>query len=306
MPLLVACAGGGMTPIRSHFNKGAYLYSHGDFEAAISEYQLALEEEPADHRARFNLAASREALADRLERGGRAEAAEALRQQAEDLYRELLAARPDDLRAAVNLAAREIAKGDRGAGEERLRRAVEQHPRAALPRTALAAHALRQAGEDPAALQQAVELLEAALAIDPANADANMLLGNACGLLARHEPNGGTFLKRARQAYHKVLEGDSYDFATLLALARLELAAGDAAAAEPWLRRALYVDPNHLEGHLEMSRALESLGDLESATLHLWRARELEDPLAPRLAPGEYAERLLELYRRLAEREQPP
>lgn len=302
--LLGACAGGGVTPIRSHFNKGVYQYAQGDFEAAISEFRLALGEEPADHRARFNLAASQEALADRLERGGRPEAAEALRQEAESLYHELLAMRPDDLRVAVNLAAREIAKGNRGAGEDRLLRAIERQPRAVLPRTALAAHRIRLSEDDPDGLRQAIELLEAALAFDPANTDANLLLGHACELLARHGPDSGTLRELARQAYRKALEANSYDLATLLALGRLELTAGNAAAAVPWLRRALYVDADHLEGHLLMSQALEERGDLEGATLHLWRARELESPEAPKLSSAEYEERLLDLYRRLTEREQ--
>ncbi|NJL26640.1 MAG: hypothetical protein HC897_01570, partial [Thermoanaerobaculia bacterium] len=91
--LLCACVHRGVTPIRSHFNKAVYLYSRGELEAAISEYRLALDEEPDDYRASFNLAEAQEALADRLERGSNAEAAEALRAQAEARYRALLAVR---------------------------------------------------------------------------------------------------------------------------------------------------------------------------------------------------------------------
>jgi tetratricopeptide (TPR) repeat protein len=303
--LAVGCASG-VTPIRTHFNKGVYHHSHGDYEDAISEYHLALEEAPGDLRARFNLATSQEALADRLERGGAEGEAGELRRRAVEHYRWILAEHPEHLRASVNLAAWEIRSGDRAGGTARLERAAAEHPRSPLPRTALAAHALRAGDGDPLAVRRAVSLLEEALEIDPARTATNMLLGRARQALAALEPaSAAEHLEKARGAYQRVLEKDPHDLATLVALGRLELALGEPGRAELWLRRALYVDPSHLEAHLLMADALEARGELEGATLHLWRARELEDPRARHLGPDAYRERLLDLYDRLTAREKP-
>ena len=111
-----ACGHRGVTPIRSHFNQGVYHYSKGAYDAAISEYRLALEEDAGDWRARFNLAEALEARATRLELGGEPEEAEALRREAEEHYVRILADDPGNLRASVNLAARERQRGDAGAG----------------------------------------------------------------------------------------------------------------------------------------------------------------------------------------------
>src|SRR5688572_11037701 len=111
--------GNGVTPIRTPFNKGVYHYSRGRFDEAIAEFRLALDEDASDHRARFNLAAALEAKARGLaERGDRA-AAEPLVAEAEAQYRRILEARPVDLRASVNLAAREFERGDRDGAIER-------------------------------------------------------------------------------------------------------------------------------------------------------------------------------------------
>ncbi len=300
--LTAACFKRGVTPIRTHFNKGVYHYSKGDFDSAASEFRMALEENAADRRARFNLAEALEARATRLERAGEPERAEALRSEAEEHYRAILAADPAHLRASVNLAAREFQRGDEAAGEARLRAAIEREPRSALPRVALAAHRLRRG--DPASLRAAVELLEAAVDRDPAHVDANALLGDAYAALAEHAgDDGADVAARARDAYERALDHHPNDLGALIALARLERRAGRPSDAEALLRRALYVRDDLLEAHLMLSEILAAEGALEAATAHLWRARQLEDPRRPRLAPDEYRQRLLELYRRLAERE---
>ncbi|MEE8524050.1 MAG: hypothetical protein V3T72_08970, partial [Thermoanaerobaculia bacterium] len=282
----------------------------GAYDEAIGAYRLALEEDPGDWRARFNLAEALEAAAQHRERAGAADAAEEFRQEAEEHYSRLLAEDPDNLRATVNLAAREFQRGEKEAAETRLRDAIARHPRAALPRVALAAHRLRQArraaaDDKPRLLREAVETLEEAHRRDPSNVDANMLLGHACVTLARRSPevDREELFDRAREAYLRALEHDEADLATLLALARLENQAGKARQAELWLRRALYVHPDLLVANLMMARALSDLGDLEAATTHLWRSRELDDGHWPGLSEEEYRRRLLELYRRLIEQE---
>lgn len=300
--LVSGCFKRGVTPIQTHFNKGVYQYSRGDYEAAVGEFRMALEEDAGDRRARFNLAEALEARAPRLERQDQPGRAEALRQEAEEHYRAILAELPGDLRASVNLAAREHQRGDEGAAEDRLRAAIERYPRSALPRVALAAHKFRD--DSPASLGEAAELLEAAVDRDPVNVDANVLLGQTYAALARVEPAAGVaWTDRARQAFGRALDQRPGDVGALLALARLERRAGEPDRAESLARRALYVRSDLLEAHLMLAELLDASGDLEEATAHLWRGRQLEDPQRPHLSAEEYQRRLRDLYRRLAERE---
>ncbi len=299
------CLKRGVTPIRTHFNQGVYHYSHGDYRAAISEYRLAVEEDAGDHRARFNLAEALESRATRVERDerdGDAAGAEALRREAEEHYQGLLAADPHHLRASVNLAARELDRGDNAAAEARLRAAIERHPRSALPRVALAAHRLRQ-GEEPT-IREAVALLEEAVARDRAHPDANVLLGHACAALDRlGTASDPDLVARARAAYERALDHVPGDVGALMGLARLERRAGQLDRAESLARRALYILPDLLAAHLMLADLLDARGELEEATTHLWRARQLETFDRPRLTPEDYRRRLLDLYRRLAEQE---
>ena len=52
-----------------------------------------------------------------------------------------------------------------------------------------------------------------------------------------------------------------------------------------------------------LAELLDHAGDLEEATSHYWRSRQLENTAHPRLTPDEYRRRLLDLYRRLGEQE---
>ncbi len=306
--LCAGCFHRGVTPIRTHFNKGVYHYAEGALDAAISEYRLALDEDTRDHRARFNLAEALETKALALDGEGAGERAEHLRQEAEDHYEALLADAPGHLRASVNLAAREYHTGDSSAAEDRLRAALTRHPHSALPRVALAAH--RLSSNQPAARHEAIDLLEEALRQDPTNVDANVLVGHALSRQAMDESGSAEIdpelIGRARAAFRRALELSADDVGALMALARLERRAGRHADALPWLRRALYIYPDLIEAHLELSEILATRGDLEEATLHLWQSRQLEDATRPQLTSEQYQQRLLELYRRLTEREQPP
>ncbi len=280
LTILSGCIKRGVTPISTHFNQGVYYYSKGDFDAAISEYRLALEEDVDDHRAQFNLAEALESKATRAERGGEGEPAEELRAEAEEHYLALLASRSGHLRASVNLAARELAQGEAETAERRLLDTIERHPRSALPRVALAAHRLRKGfkDEDAAQVQGAVELLEKALERDPEHPDANVLLGHACASLDRLGGGDPALRDRAREAYERAVDRDGSDVGSMMGLARLERRAGNDDRAVSWLRRALYVHPDLLAAHLMLSELLDARGDLEEATVHLWRGRQLEDP----------------------------
>ena len=284
--MFAACfGGGGITPIRTAFNRGVYLYSVGAFDQAISEYRQALADDPDDHRARFNLGVTLEARGRERAAAGDANGAAADRDAAEAEYRALVEADRGALRASINLAALEFERGAEDAAIERLQSTIEQHPRETLPRTALAAH-LRARGDDAGARAQ----LDAALTRDPDHAPANLLLGDLHRSAGRADA--------ARASFERVLRKHPDDLAALLSLGELALERGDAADAAAWLQRLLLVDPDHHRGHLAAAAAMEQLDDLEAATVHLWRARALRPTTSAALQ-----QRLLGLYERLAARE---
>ena len=309
LPLAAPGCRGGVTPIRTAFNRGVAQQSRGDLDAAIAEYRLALDEEPEDYRARFNLAVALEARASELERSGEAAS---LREAAEAAYRAVLDARPENARAIVNLAAMEYERGARETALARLRGLIDERPDLALPRVALAARLLQRSSEAKESdehgaelVHEARELLEAAVDREPASIEAGMLLGETHARLARAAapPERDGHLARARKAYRRVLKRRPDDLATLVAFGRLEAELGSPEEAIPWYRRVLLVDPDHRGAHRALADLLDAEGELESATRHLWRARELEgSALAPERRE-EYRRRLLDLYRRLAEQE---
>jgi tetratricopeptide (TPR) repeat protein len=54
--VLLAAGCGTYSPLDSHYNRGVEFYDQGRLADAIREYQLALEEDPENYRARYNLA----------------------------------------------------------------------------------------------------------------------------------------------------------------------------------------------------------------------------------------------------------
>ncbi|HYC78391.1 MAG TPA: tetratricopeptide repeat protein [Planctomycetota bacterium] len=290
----VALAGcGGITPVRTHFNKGVYQDAQGNPAGAVAEYRLALEEDPEDFRARFNLGAALEDLAAlRLEQG-RLEEATRHREEARAHYAAILATRPGDVRASANLAALEFEDADAGdpeaeaRAEERLLAAARRHPDLATPRTALAARRLRKGR-----LDDAESALREALKVDPSDVEANDLLGRT--LAAKGDVDG------ARKAFAEALRRDPDDLAAMLALGDLERSAGRPGDAAAWYRRAVLRRRDLLEAHLALSELDAEAGDAESALAHLLEARRLAR-LNPRARPHPYADRLEALARRLAE-----
>ncbi len=289
--LLACCActfggGPGITPIRTSFNRGVYHQSRGDLDAAIAEYRLALEEDGHDDRARFNLALSLESKADLADSSMGVK----YRQEAEREYRMILQWRAGELRASVNLAAMEWARGEGESAEARLRAATERYPDIALPWTALAAHLFRDGD-----IQGASVAVDAALARDPSSVWANVVSGE---LLAHKGEVDG-----ARSAFRRALARDDEDLGALMALARLELQAGDPPAAVAAAERLFYVDPNHWEAQLLLSRAQEAAGNLERAVVHLWAARDLDHQRLPSTDPPDYRGRVRDLLTKILNRD---
>ncbi len=282
---LAACfGGGGITPIQTAFNRGVYQESVGDYDAAIAEYREALEENPDDHRARFNLGFVYEAKPRELAVGGDSKGAEQYRQLARREYELLLEEVPDHPRASVNLAAMRYAE-DPEASDEMLRGLIERHPDRAQPRTALAAHLLAKGKPE-----EAIALLEEANRLEPAHFQTNLLLGDGYRALGD--------VDMAREAYTRALRRDDSDLSALMALASLEIDDSKPDAAASYLERILFVDPYNFRAHIALAQVREGQGDLESAVVHLLLARRQPDAAADREEIGEH---LQSLYRRLLE-----
>jgi protein O-GlcNAc transferase len=309
--LLAAC--GGVSPVRDPFNRGVALHSQGRYDEAIAEYRLALRDQPRDHQAAFNLAATLEAKADNIRDGARREARirearghaedatrlleEAaseesfLRREAEAVYRGILSEEPSFVPAAVNLAILAEAQGDREGALAALAALVHRIPTSVTARISYAT-LLQRAGR----LDEALEQAEAARRRDPTDVDLNMLFARL------HEARGER--NPARRAYQRVLDREDGHLGALLALGRLELDAGRPEEARAWFLRARYLAPRVYEIHLRLAEIAESDGRLEDAVLGYWAARELESyrPLA--LAEVDVEARLARLLALLHERAQ--
>lgn len=306
---LTAC-GGGITPIQTAYNKGAYQYSAGNYDAAITEYEDALREDPEDVRARFNLGLALESRADRYEAEARAEARRlrargddsaaagvesAARDKVKDLvaraeeeYRTIIEEDPTHPRATVNLAAIEYERGDEEAAKDRLRALIAVRGDDAVPRVALAAHLINEE-----ALDAARELLVEAREDEPASAGVNGLLGDVARKLGRNE--------EAREAYATVLKRDADDLHALVAMGALAVQEERWDNARGYLERALYVHPRHYRSHVLLAEVYERQGDDEDAARHLWDARDLEPLAEPGDPVVDFEARLRGLYGRLLE-----
>jgi tetratricopeptide (TPR) repeat protein len=194
--------------------------------------------------------------------------------------------------------------------------AAEPLYRAALerdPRCWRALHNLGLIHLDRKQPDQALPLLSAALAVEPAGAETWLALarglinagrfGEAEALLAGHadHPRARAVEIRLRQAWGMAqVQARAFDeaqaqFRSVLALAPEDahahgdlgyalLAGGDPAAAEPHLRRAAELAPDHTGVLQNLGSALYKLGRVEEAAEAYWRAVRLDprDSIAPR------------------------
>jgi Flp pilus assembly protein TadD len=272
------------TPIRTHFNKGVRLYNEKNYPGAAREYRLALEEDPCDWRARFNLAMSLEEM-DRKE-------------QARAEYEWILGQRPDDLRTSINLAGMDIEAGNRDLGYARLEALIVRYPTMAMPKVALATQYLR---EDR--LDEAETLARDALKIDDSDIEANYILGEILAKKAR-TMEAGTLereetVREARLHLATALKNDPNDVASILALGRLERAEGKTDLAHSYYRRVVLHRRRNEEAHQALAEMSEEAGDLEDAVQHLLEIRAIGGPGAAAVAA-----RLTRLYAELLRQEE--
>jgi tetratricopeptide (TPR) repeat protein len=277
---LKGCGSGGITPIQTAFNKGAYQYSVGNYEEAASEYREAIADDENDLKSWFNLGLTYEALAEQAE-----EAAD-YRARAREAYEAVLSRQPGHPRAEINLAAMDYEAGNHDDAKDRLRRVLVADEANVLARTALAAHLMREGN-----LAEAATELDKARSADGTSVEVNGLLGDLAVMRGDSD--------KAREAYQRVLKRSSEDLHALLSLGELEAKADRLPEARRWLQQALYISPRHWKAHLLLADVAERQGDLKTAVRHLWEARDLHAMDAPATRSVDYDGRLRRLYQRL-------
>ena len=112
-------------------------------------------------------------------------------------------------------------------------------------RIAIGEYLILAATRDHALFKQAQRLSEEALALDPGNAEALILLGNAY--------SGQGEVDKALPLYEKVLGLDPANLKAMLNLAAVQLRKGDASLAEETLNKALQQHPRDIQVHLAMA-----------------------------------------------------
>jgi tetratricopeptide (TPR) repeat protein len=145
------------------------------------------------------------------------------------------------------------------------KRAIELEPGSAELRAELAALYARQ---DNAI--DAIQTAEAALERDPANHEANRILGSVYAAFAerrlplRQGDDPSTYAAKAI-AYLEKIESDGLDVGVELALARLYIQTGAFVKAIPLLERVVDEQPGFVEGAFLLSTAQENAGQTNQA-----------------------------------------
>ena len=289
---LVGC--GGYTPIQTSFNKAAYLYSDGEYQAAVDEYRNAIADDDGDLRAHFNLGLALENLAaEKLE--AEPEAAATLKALARARYEHVIAQHPFHAKATVNLAAMDWEAGNHEAANRALQALIDEDGDNLFACAALAANHLRQGGEEH--LKAAEKALRVGLKEDSTNADLNALLGDVLLVSERWAD--------ADAAYATALKRDSDDIHALIGRGEVAFQGERWSDARSWMQQALYGRPRLWRAHRVLAEVAEKEDRLEEAVRHWWEARKLAGDAGGLFAeaPVGYSDRLLDLYERLKQRE---
>jgi len=261
---------GSYSPLDSPYNRGVEYYDQGRLGEAIREYRRAIEEDPQNYRARFNLAVC-------FQDQGKLDAA--LRE-----YGETLRIQPRNARALVNMASILTLQGKDREALELLEGAVQADPDSGFPRSSLGAYYERKGD-----LDRALAEYRKSVAIEPEHITGHYRLGKLL------QESGK--LDEALAEFEAALAVDPDDVASLLASAGAREAGGDEKGASLYLERALVFVPRRGDLWLWISRLYEAQDRLEDAVSALWRARAIlpeDSTIRPRLAS---------LYARLLEAE---
>src|SRR5260221_11933286 len=167
-----------------------------------------------------------------------------------------------------------------------LKKAIALDPRSAEPRAELAGLYARQ-DKAPEALTAA----EDALKVDPTNQEANQVLGSVLAALAeqrqaaRPGDEGAAYPKRAMAAL-EIARGDGTgDLSIDLALGRVYLDADRPTDAIPLLRRIVLEQPQYAEGSVMLADAQEAAGAPDAAGGTLTKPLGDQPPFVPGPAP---------------------
>jgi tetratricopeptide (TPR) repeat protein len=167
-----------------------------------------------------------------------------------------------------------------------------------MPRVALATHYLGDNRFD-----DAERLARQAVRLDDSDIEGNFILGE---ILLRKADRAGAgsaegmaLMDEARMRLRRALANAPGDVASLLALGRLELAAGKPTLARSYYRRVVMERRNSLEAHRALAELAEGDGDLEQAVEHLWEVRRLDRKAGERVSAD-----LVRLYGELLRREE--
>ena len=182
--------------------------------------------------------------------------------QAEKLYREILAANPRYADALQFLGLIALTRGDAAAAAARIREAIAINPRAAVYHFNLGM-TLKQSGD----LDGMIEAYRRAVKLNPDLVEAHNNLGNA--LRAVGDAQGGVASLRRALA----LRPDNAEALLNLSAALLDL--GQASEAEQAVRRALALKPDLAEAHFNLGNTLLKLGRSAEAVDACRRALEL-------------------------------
>jgi tetratricopeptide (TPR) repeat protein len=176
-------------------------------------------------------------------------------EQAEHLYREMLAREPDNADARHRLGLLELAQGRPAAAAEHLQSVVESHPHVALLHHHLG-FALSAAGEH----QRAVEQFQEAIRLDCSVAEVHAALGTSLQALGQIGP--------AKAAYGAALQLRPGDVTAHFNLATALHAEGNHAEAAGHYRAALAADSGRWQAHDGLAQCLRRLGHLSDAIAH--------------------------------------
>jgi Flp pilus assembly protein TadD len=188
-------------------------------------------------------------------------------QEAEQIYRQILAVDPNNAGVWHLLGAVAYQTGKFDVAAEVIGRAVQLAPRDASMHNSLGA-ALEAQGK----LDDAAASLRRALELEPGLAVAHYNLGNVC--------RGRGHFDEAIACYRRALDlrpgyAEAYNN---LGVALNSL--GHESEAAQWYRRALDVQPNYAEAHTNLGLALYNAGNLVDAAWHYRRAIELRPDYA--------------------------
>ena len=157
--LLTAC--GTYSPLDSHYNRGVEFYDQGKLADAIREYELALEDNPENYRARYNLAVSLHALdPDKI---GLSDLGK--KEDAAAEYLKVLKLDPENARARVSLASIRADEGKDAESLKLLEEAAQADRRSSFPQESLGAYYERKGD-----LDRALQAYRAGAEIEPASA----------------------------------------------------------------------------------------------------------------------------------------